>query len=249
MKNKKKIWIIRVVSFVILSSVIGGTIFLWNKSKKQNVFQSENEDSTDMGYSMYIPFLPSSGISEDEAKKEVLKALSKYHPSTTPEEVEKILLDVNSKMSKSDREKINKEFDWDFRKSFEEIASKYQKEVFLTLPKKQNKFEEALRQTNYWFFFAGYNIDFPHKENGEIDWIESLKQLSKSRRTKKIRDKIESEKIYKENKEEIELQINAFFYVHAKKFPEISNLAELNQWINIEAQKRHLATSLPEKDI
>lgn len=194
-----------------------------------------------MGYTNYIPPKPAPDTSEKDAKKEVCKALYKYHGNQlSPQEVERILLDVNSKMDENDR-KIGQKFDWDFTKSSEEIAAKFQKEAFFYLPK-QDKFQKTLQEIRNWFFFADWNTALPHKTNGEIDWKKSLEFLAKERhKSYKKQSKSQAETNYKNLKEEIKTKVNAFFYVHAKKFPELTNLAELNQWVNTEAQKRFLA--------
>lgn len=64
-----------------------------------------------MGYTNYIPPKPAPDISEKDAKKEVCKTFYKYHgEKLSPQEVERILLDVNSKMDENDR-KIGQKFD------------------------------------------------------------------------------------------------------------------------------------------
>jgi flagellar basal body-associated protein FliL len=157
MKQYKKKIIYIIIGSVILLLVISGTIFyFWKKSKNQNNSSTEDDDedneedfpissdenSSIMGFTNYKTPYPPADISEEAAKKEVLKTLHLRHDSTPPKEIEKILLNVNSKMSKSDRENIGKEFDWDFTKTSEQIATKYQKDIFFNVPK-QNKFEEC----------------------------------------------------------------------------------------------------------
>jgi hypothetical protein len=89
----------------------------------------------------------------------------------------------------------------------------------------------------------------PHKENGEIDWVGTNKWLAGENKHDKMtaekpKTKTESKSLYKSIKEKIEKEVNSFFLVHAKKFPNLTTLDELNQWVNIEAQKRHLVTNL-----
>jgi hypothetical protein len=65
-----------------------------------------------MGYSTYVPPPPPPDISETKAKQEVCKTLHLYNGKElfSPQEVERILLDVNAKMGENDR-KIGEKFD------------------------------------------------------------------------------------------------------------------------------------------
>ena len=78
-----------------------------------------------MGYSTYLSPPLSPDISEEAAKKEVCKSLELYYGRQIGiQKVEKVLLDVNSKMDDNDR-KLGQKLDHDLAKVNKKLSQKF----------------------------------------------------------------------------------------------------------------------------
>jgi hypothetical protein len=116
----------------------------------------------------------------------------------------------------------------------ESIAEKYQpKNIFSNLPK-QNKFSEALRETESNIHFLGVSFKLKYQGNKKIDWVASLREENK--RTKH-KSKAQQEEDFGKMTGYLEREIKPFTGLHIIKFPSLTNLKELNQWTHTLAKK------------
>lgn len=260
-KSSKKKTIYIVIGSVILLLVIGGVVFyFWKQSKNQNNSSTEDDDDED-DEDDYFPSspdkylnpewggskenykipAPSSSISEQKAKEEVVKAIHEWGNKALSEpEVEKLLVKNSQRISSEDK-KINLNFvnTWDFIKSFEELAKKYWQDVYFNRPD-QTKFGEAVFKSTHGLFYLSYNFYLEYKDNGEIDWKASLQTLYNGKSVKKTKTKEEWQKI----NDYIVSQINFPISLMVKAFPKFTDIKELNNFARVLSIKAYIADFL-----
>ncbi|MCE8163793.1 MAG: hypothetical protein I3273_07135 [Candidatus Moeniiplasma glomeromycotorum] len=268
-KSRKKIIIGVVIAVLLL--VGGGIIFYFyqKKPKSQNsdnspVEEEEEEEEDDFkpagddfdehgpyksrgyvdpesNYSTYkLANIPN--ITEKKAKEEVITYLWHHGGKNWSKEKLEIWLPKNAqRIDLADK----LEDDWDidnYVKWMEKISKKYQENIFSN-PPSQSEFETKTREVGFNFFFLIWSFDLEYK-NKEIDWIASFKSLLKPGRKRKRETKSGKKKNFQKAADIIEREINHFIMEEGRKFPNLADLKQLNQWTNTFGIKIEIAERL-----
>ncbi|WP_322632432.1 hypothetical protein [endosymbiont DhMRE of Dentiscutata heterogama] len=262
MKIQKKYYII--AGLIVLLLIIGGTFFFfWKKSKSQNDSSDEDDEDNEedwpsspskytnpeWGFSDYSIPTPSPDISEAQAKEEIIKAIANWGGNNwTRQKIEESLVKNSQRIKPDDRkwkEETEEDNVWGFVKFFEKIGEKYQQDIFWSLnPPDQSKFDQAPREAELELFFLSYAFDLEYKNNGEIDWKATLQSATTSEKQGGGKKRPKKEEQWQKIIDYIEGEINPFIVEHGKKFPNLTNLTELNQWTKDLATKMRIVEHL-----
>lgn len=261
-KQKKKKYIYIIIGLALLSLVVGGVIFFWNKSKDKPNSDEEDDANDDnltvdikewkkrdwidpeSGYSTYeIPPLPAN-ISTEQAKEEVIEAIWRWGGRKWTKQKLEITLEKNSQRINLADQKEDENDPLSSAKFLENLAEKYQQKIFFYSPD-QDKFDESIREIQLDFFFLLHSFGLEYKGNKEIDWQASLRKFTaEQKKRNKRKTKAQKEEDYKKMADHIEREINPFIAEHGKKFAALADLKELDQWTNVLARKMEAAERL-----
>jgi hypothetical protein len=265
-KKTTKKWIyigVGLAVFILIAAGIG--FWFWNKSKssKNKSDSTDEKDEEDnqtvdreewkkadwvdpeTGLSNYkFPPLPTN-ISEAEAKEELLEAIWQWGGKNwDKKKIERTLEKNNKQINLADKKEIYQQDTFYRLELFKTWSEKYQEDIFVNQPD-QTKFEKGIDEAESEFLHLIYSLDsrLKLKKNKEIDWLASLKEFTKKKADNK-KTKTQKEEELERINNHLEREINPFVIKHVKKFPSLTSLNELNQWVKVLTYQNRAAFNL-----